>query len=501
MNSISKEPKLIKITQQLSNAIIINGELCIANTTEAYTVINPATLKEIGKLAICTLEEVNAATNAAKVAQPKWAKLPVNIRGSLVREAAQRINNQVQLLSELISFETGKALKTESLVEANLVADIFNYYAGLALEIKGETIPYDPNILTLTLREPIGVIGAILPWNVPLMLMATKVAPALVAGNTVVLKPSPEASFCVLKAVELMNQILPPGVLNVITGAGDTGKELVNHPEIKKITFTGSVDTGRAVYQASANKIIPVTLELGGKSPIIVCDDADIDNTAQRIIEGMRFTRQGQSCTAASRILVHKKLYKKIVDAVLEKLNKLNIGDPLDQATDIGTIISQRQFDKINYFLNIAEQDPNLTLYYACNLPKEEYLKNGLYLRPCLITGIKNTHELCQKEIFGPVTTLIEWENFDEAIQMANNTEFGLAAGIFTQDITRALQAAHRLEAGFVQINQYQVFRPSMPFGGFKHSGIGKEASARAMIDNFTKEKTVLINMNNATDT
>jgi acyl-CoA reductase-like NAD-dependent aldehyde dehydrogenase len=499
MNTISKEPELIKITQQLSKTIIINGKLLTANTTETYAVINPATLKEIGKLAICTQKEVNDATHAAKLAQPIWAKLPANKRSTLVRDAAQRMNEHVQLLAELISFETGKAIKTESLVEAKLIPEIFDYYAGLALEIKGETIPYDPTILTLTLREPIGVVGAIIPWNVPLMLMATKVAPALVAGNTVVLKPSPEASFCVLKAVELMNQILPAGVLNVITGAGDTGKALVNHPEIKKVSFTGSVESGRSVYQGSATKIIPVTLELGGKSPLIVCEDADIDNTAQRIIEGMRFTRQGQSCTAASRILVHKKLYNQIVDIVIEKLNKLKIGDPLDEATDIGSIISQRQFDKINYFLNIAEQDPNLTIHYACDLPKEDYLKKGLFLRPCLITGIKNTHELCQKEIFGPVTTIIEWENFEDAIQMANDTEFGLAAGIFTQNITRALQAAHRLEAGFVQINQYQVFRPSMPFGGFKHSGIGKEASARAMIDNFTKEKTVLINMNSQT--
>lgn len=489
------QPKLKKITQALSKKIIFNGQLLPAETKETYAVINPANLSEIGQLSICGLKEMNAAVTSAKLAQSAWAKLTANKRSALIREAAQLINENAPLLAEIISFETGKALRTESLVEANLIADIFNYYAGLALEIKGETIPYDPNILTLTLREPIGVIGAIIPWNVPLMLMAMKVAPALIAGNTVVLKPSPEASFCILKAVKLMNQILPPGVLNVVTGDASTGKELVRHPHIKKITFTGSVESGRHVYQAAANKIIPVTLELGGKSGMIVCDDAHIEHTAQCIIEGMRFTRQGQSCTAASRILVHKNIYKKILDTVLEKLNKFKIGDPLDQDTDIGTIISQRQFDKINYFLNLAEQDPTLTIHYASNLPKEAHLKNGLFLRPCLITGIKNDHELCQKEIFGPVTTLIEWEDFDEAIRLANDTEFGLAAGIFTQDITNALQAAHQLEAGFVQINQYQVFRPSMPFGGFKHSGIGKEASSRAMVEHFTKEKTILINM------
>ncbi len=489
------QSKLLEITQALSKKIILNGKLIDTSRKQTYVVINPATLTEIGQLPICTIEEMNAAANSAKLAYPAWSKLPAPKRSALIRQVAQHIAENVTLLAEIISFETGKAYKTESLVEANLIADIFHYYAGLALESKGETIPYDPDILTLTLREPIGVIGAIIPWNVPLMLMAMKVAPALVAGNTVVLKPSPEASFCILKTVDLMNQILPPGILNVVTGDASTGKELVTHPEIKKITFTGSVESGRAVYQAAASKIIPVTLELGGKSPIIICEDAPIEPSAQRIIEGMRFTRQGQSCTAASRILVHKKISKQIVDSVLEKLNKLKMGDPLDESTDIGSIISQRQFDKINYFLDIAKKDASLTIHYANDLPKEAHLKNGLFLRPCLITDIKNTHELCQKEIFGPVTTIIEWDNFDEAIKMANDTEFGLAAGIFTQDITRALQAAHELDAGFVQINQYQVFRPSMPFGGFKHSGIGKEASCKAMIEHFTKEKTILINM------
>ena len=495
MNTILMQSRLNELTQSLSEKIILNGQLHSISLKQTCPVINPATLKEIGRLPLCTEKEVNTAVHSAKQAQPLWANLPASKRGALIREAAQRIQDNVPLLAELISFETGKALKTESLVEANLIADIFNYYAGLALEIKGETIPYDPQILTLTIREPIGIIGAIIPWNVPLMLMAMKIAPALVAGNTVILKPSPEASFCVLKTADLLNQVLPPGILNVVTGDANTGKELVNHPEIKKITFTGSVESGRAVYQAAAHKIIPVTLELGGKSPIIVCQDADIENTAQRIIEGMRFTRQGQSCTAASRILVHKNLYQKIVDAVVEKLNKLKIGDPLDKTTDIGTIISQRQFDRINYFLDLAKKDTSLTLHYACQLPEEAHLKDGLFLRPCLITGIKNNHDICQKEIFGPVTTIIEWDDFEEALNIANDTQFGLAAGIFTQNITQALQAAHRLEAGFVQINQYQVFRPSMPFGGFKHSGLGKEASCQAMIENFTKEKTILIKM------
>ncbi len=488
--------ELIQTIESLSSKIIVNGQLIKTATNQHYSVINPASLMSIGILAICTIKEISAATDVAKVTQVAWAKMPASKRGQLIQKCAQLLSENASLLAQIMSLETGKALKTESIVEANLVSDIFQYYAGLALEIKGETIPYDPNILTLTLREPLGVVGAIIPWNVPLMLMATKIAPALVAGNTVVLKPSPEASFCVLKAVELMNTILPVGVLNVVTGDGSTGQALVNHPDIKKVTFTGSVESGRSVYQTAANKIIPVTLELGGKSPLIICEDADIDKTATRIIEGMRFTRQGQSCTAASRILVHKKIAKQLVESVVAKLNQLKIGDPLDEATDIGTIISQRQFDKVQSFLSLAESDPTLTMHYASHLPEEEYLKKGLFLRPCLITGIKNSHVLCQKEIFGPVTTIIEWDNFHDAINIANDTEFGLAAGIFTKDISQALQAVHQLEAGFVQVNQYQVFRPSMPFGGFKHSGIGKEASSNAMIEHFTREKTVLINMN-----
>jgi len=489
------ENSLLEITKALSHKIILDAQLVGVKTPQTHAVINPATLAQIGTLPVCTKTHIDKAVDSAKKAQRTWAKCSASKRATLVRQASDAIAAQASLLADIMSFETGKALLTESRIEAQLVSEIFNYYAGLALEIKGETIPYDPHILTMTLREPLGVIAAIIPWNVPLMLMAVKIAPALIAGNTVVLKPSPEASLVVLKTVDIMNHILPAGVINVVLGDADTGALLVEHPDINKVAFTGSVESGRAVYQSAARKIIPVTLELGGKSPIIICEDVAIEPAAQRIVEGMRFTRQGQSCTAASRILVHKSIEKPIVDAVIKKLNALHIGDPLDEKTDIGTIISQQQFDKIQSFITLAENDSTLTLHYGSALPTDFALQKGLFLRPCLITGIKNTHTLCQQEIFGPITCIITWEDFQEAIAIANDTTFGLAAGIFTQDISRALQAAHQLDAGFVQINQYQVFRPSMPFGGFKHSGLGKEASARAMLDNYTKEKTILINM------
>ncbi|MBS0236056.1 MAG: aldehyde dehydrogenase family protein [Proteobacteria bacterium] len=483
-----------KTVERLSGSIFIGGELQKVNNREQMQVHNPATMKIIGHIPACEEQEVEAAAASAAAAKAPWANTPAAKRGGLLQACARIISDHAEELAMIMSYETGKALRTESRVELGVVGDIFSFYGGLALELKGDTIPFSPDMLTFTLREPIGVVGAIIPWNVPLMLMATKVAPALAAGNTVVLKPSPEATFCVLRAVELLHKILPAGVLNVITGGAASGSSLVAHPHVEKIAFTGSVDTGRKVYQTAANKIIPVTLELGGKSPMIICADADLDLAVKSVFEGMRFTRQGQSCSASSRLLVHADLHDSFVAKLLAHIDTMIMGDPMDEQTDIGTIISERQFDTVQSFLKIAEADPDLKVHYATKMPTEAHLARGLFTRPAIITGLHNDHVICQKEIFGPVAAIVKWREFDEAIQIANSTEFGLAAGIWTRDLPRALQAVKRLEAGFVQVNQYIVFRPSLPFGGYKNSGLGKEASLNSMLEQYTKEKTVIIN-------
>lgn len=477
---------------QLSNLIFVDGRLQKSASSEIIPVISPYSFEQIGSIPLCNEADVNYAVQSAKKAQAAWSQEKPGRRTYILRKCGESITAHVQELAHLMSLETGKALKTESLVELNVVEDTFQYYAGLTLELKGETIPYDPNILAFTIREPLGVIGAIIPWNVPLMLLAMKVAPALAAGNTVVLKASPEASLTVLRAAELLSTILPKGVLNVITGDGIlTGDALVRHPDIAKVTFTGSVESGRIVNRNAAEKIIPVTLELGGKSPFIIYPDADIDRAAQDVVTGMRFTRQGQSCSASSRVFVHETLHDDFIERVKQLLAKMVIGNPLDPNTDIGTLISQRQFDKVQSFLELAKADPSLQIHEVGHLPENT---RGLFHLPTLISGITNDHVLCQQEIFGPVMCVLSWDNEQEVITQANATEYGLAAGVWTKDIAKALQAVKNLNAGFVQINQYMVFRPSLAFGGFKHSGLGKEASKNAMIEHFTKEKLVLVN-------
>lgn len=487
--------QLKAIAQKLSLKICVDNKLLEPLAKEHMPVINPATMTEISSIALCRDADINLAVKSAQKAQKTWKNLSAQKRGSLIQTCGQVFKDHADELATLMSYESGKAIRTESRVEVGVIAETFSFYGGLALELKGETIPFNPDMLTFTLREPLGVVGAIIPWNVPLMLMAMKAAPALVAGNTVVLKPSPEASLVVLRAVELLNEILPPGVLNLVTGDGTTGALLVAHPNIDKVAFTGSVESGRKVYKNAAEKIIPVTLELGGKSPMIICEDADLNKAVLSAYEGMRFSRAGQSCSASTRIFVHESIFDKFIKALLDKLNQQHLGDPLDEKTDIGTIISKRQYDKVQSFIKIAEEDKNLTIHWASKMPTDSHLQKGLFIRPALITGLKNDHPICQQEIFGPVAAVLSFSDFAQAIEAANEVEFGLAAGIWTRNLPKALEAVSQLEAGFVQVNQYIVFRPSLPFGGYKHSGIGKEASLDAMLENYTKIKTVLINM------
>ncbi len=486
---------ILESAKKLSNKVFIDGLLQNSQTTSEISVISPYSLEQIATIALCDKADIDLAVKAAQTAQKIWANEKPQKRSLVLRRCGELITKHSNELAQLMSFETGKALRTESLVELSVVEETFQYYAGLVLELKGETIPYDPNILSFTLREPLGVVGAIIPWNVPLLLLSMKVAPALAAGNAVVLKPSPEASLTILRAAEILSEGLPKGILNVITGDGTvTGETLVNHPNIAKVTFTGSVESGRKVGINAAKKIIPVTLELGGKSPFIIYSDADLEKAAQDVVTGMRFTRQGQSCSASTRVFVHEKLHDQFIEKIKAILEKMVIGDPLDMNTDIGTIISSRQFSTVKHFLEIAAKDSSLTIHEIGNLPQNS---KGLFLKPTIISGISNAHQLCQQEIFGPVMCVLKWNDEQEVITQANNTEYGLAAGVWTKDLNTALNAIKQLDAGFVQVNQYMVFRPSLAFGGFKNSGLGKESSKNAMLEHFTKEKLVLINCAN----
>jgi len=328
-----------------------------------------------------------------------------------------------------------------------------------------------------------------------MLLMALKVAPALVAGNTVVVKSAEEAPLAVLRICELMNRVLPPGCFNMLSGFGpECGAPLVAHPLVRKVTFTGSVEVGRIVSKAAAEKLVPVTLELGGKSPMIVFADCDFEKTVLGAVTSMRFTRQGQSCTAASRIYVERPIFDRFVDALAAKVDAMVMGDPLDEATDIGTIISKDQFAKVSGFIEEGLATAGATGRACSAMPSDPAMKKGLFIRPYVFSNLPDNSRLVQQEIFGPVTCLFPFDDAEAALTAANGTEYGLAASLWTNNLRVGLDLAHRLEAGLVQINQNLVVQANLSYGGVKSSGLGKEASLESMLEHFMHKKTIMVN-------
>ncbi|HEX3350921.1 MAG TPA: aldehyde dehydrogenase family protein [Acetobacteraceae bacterium] len=483
------------LARALSGAHLIGGRLVPARSGKTFPVVNPATGKQVAAAADGDAADVDAAVADAARAQREWAKVPARKRGALVAQCAAIIRTHVEELARLIALETGKALRTESRVEANTVADILEFFGGLGSELKGESVPFAPNVLSVTVREPLGVVGAIIPWNVPMLLMALKIAPALVAGNTVVVKSAEEAPLAVLRICELMNRVLPPGCFNMLSGFGpECGAPLVAHPKVRKVTFTGSVEVGRIVAKAAAEKLVPVTLELGGKSPMLVFADCDFEKTVTGAITSMRFTRQGQSCTAASRIYVERPIFDRFVDALAARVDAMTMGDPLDEKTDIGTIISHGQFDKVQAFIAEGRATAGANARACSKLPDDPALKKGLFLQPHIFTGLPNSSRLVQEEIFGPVTCVFPFDDAETVLAAANDSEYGLAASLWTNNLKVGLDLAHRLEAGLVQINQNLVVQANLSYGGVKSSGLGKEASLEAMQEHFMHKKTIMIN-------
>ena len=479
----------------LSGKHLIGGRFVPSRSGKSFAVVNPATGLEVAHAAEGDAADVEAAVRDADAAQKAWAKVPARKRGAAVAQCAALLRDHVEELARLIALESGKALRTESRVEAQVVADIFEFYGGLGGELKGETVPFAPDVLSVTVREPLGVVGAIIPWNVPMLLMALKVAPALVAGNTVVVKSAEEAPLAVLRVCELMNRVLPPGCFNMLSGFGpECGGPLVAHPLVRKVTFTGSVEVGRIVSKAAAEKLVPVTLELGGKSPMIVFADCDFEKTVMGAITSMRFTRQGQSCTAASRIYVERPVFQRFVDALAAKVDAMWMGDPLDEATDIGTIISPDQFKKVEGFIKEGLATPGATGRACSAMPSDPAMEKGLFIRPHIFSDLPNDSRLVQEEIFGPVTCVFPFDDAEHALAAANGTEYGLAASLWTNNLRVGLDLAHRLEAGLVQINQNLVVQANLSYGGVKSSGLGKEASLESMLEHFTHKKTIMVN-------
>ena len=476
--------------------MLIAGKWVGAASGQRIAVENPAKRVSVAEVPRAAAADVEAAVTAAEKAFPAWKNMVPRERGKLLLRIAEAIEARVEELARTIALETGNALRTQARGEARLTADIFRYFGGLASELKGETVPVGEHMLSYTRREPIGVVGAIIPWNAPVMLAALKIAPALCAGNVMVLKAAEDAPLGVLMLADICAELVPAGVLNVLTGYGpECGGPLANHPKVRKLSFTGSTEVGKVIMRAAAERIVPVSLELGGKSPSIVYPDVDEEWTVDGIIAAMRFTRQSQSCTAGSRLFLHEDIFDSFLRKLEKKTTSLKIGDPLDEATDIGTIINNKQFTKVCRYVQDGLDRADAKLVFGGLPPRSGPLSEGYFAVPTVFAGRSNDWRLAREEIFGPVLVAIRWSDEAEAIRMANDSHYGLAAYIWTHDIGRGLRAAHAIESGWVQVNQGGGQTPGMSYGGYKQSGIGREFSLEGMLDSFTQRKSVMVNL------
>ena len=495
--SVTEHPRPHSTDPLRHAQMLIAGSWVESASGETLSVENPGRRQKIADIPRGGTVDVDRAVQAATRAFPAWSKVPPRDRGRLLLRIAEALEARGEELARIIALETGNALRTQARPEARLSADIFRYFGGLAGELKGETIPLGEHVLSYTRREPLGVVGAIIPWNAPVLLGALKIAPALCAGNTLVLKAAEDAPLGVLLMAEVCQQFLPNGVLNVVTGLGEEcGAALAEHPAIRKLSFTGSTDVGKLIMRAAAERIVPVSLELGGKSSSIVYPDADEDWVVDGVIAGMRFTRQSQSCTAGSRLFLNADIFDSFLDKLRTKTQALKLGDPLDEDTDIGAIINDKQFRKVCAYVDEGLKRKDARLVFGGLPPTDGPLSEGYFAMPTVFADTSNDWRLAREEIFGPVLVAIPWRDEAEAIRMANDSHYGLAAYVWTHDIGSALRTAHAIESGWVQVNQGLGQQPGHSYGGYKQSGIGREFSLEGMLDSFTQRKNVTVNLN-----
>ncbi|GIH09225.1 aldehyde dehydrogenase [Rhizocola hellebori] len=449
-----------------SYGLFINGSFVDGGS--AFKTINPANEEVLAEVAEATKEDVDRAVKAARAAFKTWSKLPGKERAKYLFRIARIIQERSRELAVLESLDNGKPIKESRDVDVPLVAAHFFYYAGWADKLNHAGFGANP--------RPLGVAGQIIPWNFPLLMLAWKIAPALACGNTVVLKPAETTPLSALLFAEICQQAdLPPGVVNIVTGAGATGAALVDHPDVDKVAFTGSTDVGRHIAKAVAGTKKKVTLELGGKAANIIFEDAPIDQAVEGIVNGI-FFNQGHVCCAGSRLLVQESIYDTLLESLKRRMGTLRVGDPLDKNTDIGAINSQDQLKRIKALAKIGSEEGAEAWSPPCELPR-----NGFWFRPTIFTGVSQAHRIAREEIFGPVLSVLTFRTPAEAIEKANNTPYGLSAGIWTEKGSRILDMADKLRAGVVWANTFNKFDPASPFGGYKESGYGREGGRHGL--------------------
>lgn len=485
-----------KVKLQERYGLYINGQWREASNGDTYTATSPADGSVLAVCAQATREDVDDAVTAAWEAFKTWKKTTPAQRAAILNKIADIIDANKEHLAMVESMDNGKPIRETMNVDIPLSAQHFRYFAGCILAEEGSASVLNEQFLSLVLREPLGVVGQIIPWNFPFLMAAWKLAPVLAAGDCTVLKPSKEASLSILEFVRLIEGVLPAGVLNVITGAGsNSGQYILEHPGFSKLAFTGSTEVGRDVGLAAANRIIPSTLELGGKSANIYFDDCDFDQAIDGAQLGILFN-QGQVCCAGSRIFVQDTIYDKFVPALVKAFENVKVGLPWNEDTQMGAQINEAQVKKILSYVDIAKEE-GATIACGGVRADEGELAKGCFLKPTLITDVTNDMRVAQEEIFGPVAVVIKFHDEDEVVAMANDSEYGLGGAVWTKDINRAIRVARNIETGRMWVNTYNQIPEHAPFGGYKTSGIGRETH-KMILDHYTQVKNIMINLSYA---
>jgi acyl-CoA reductase-like NAD-dependent aldehyde dehydrogenase len=473
--------------------LFINNEYRPAASGKRFDVVNPATEEVLAQVAEAQHEDIDAAVTAARSCfeSDAWQKMAPRKRGILLAKAAELLLARQPEIARLESQQNGKPL-FESNIDLTMAIETLRYYAGWCDKITGETLPVDGPYFTYTLREPVGVVGAIVPWNFPLNLAMWKVAPALAAGCTVVLKPATETPLTAIALGQVMLDAgLPAGALNVVPGSGRTaGMALVRHPSVDKISFTGSTEVGKTIMREAAETVKRVTLELGGKSPNVIFADADLAAAVRGAQTGI-FYGKGEVCAAGSRLLVERSVKDQVVEQLAERSKKLTPGDPFDKSTRMGALVSRRQQETVLEYIEKGKAEGG-TIVAGGNAAKVN--GKGYYVEATVFDGVTPEMTIAREEIFGPVLAVLPFDGFDEAMQLANQSMYGLAAGIWTRDISKAHKLARAIKAGTVWINTYNIYDPSAPFGGYKQSGFGRDLGKIAL-DGYTEHKTVWVGL------
>ncbi len=476
-----------------SYKMFINGEWVDSSNNTFVKTYSPHNNELLSQFPDASESDVDLAVKSAKEAFKTWKKVTPKKKAKILNKIADIIDKNREFLATIETLDNGKPIRESMGADLPMASAHFRYFAASILADEGQATVIEEKFLSIILREPIGVVGQIIPWNFPFLMAAWKLAPALAAGDTVVIKPSSTTSLSLLALMELIQDIIPKGVVNVVTGRGSTvGEYLKNHKGLDKLAFTGSTEVGRDIALAAAEKLIPATLELGGKSANIILDDADMEKALEGAQMGILFN-QGQVCCAGSRIFIHEKIYDEFTEKLIEKFKNIKIGNPLDSSTVMGPQIDQRQTDKILSYVEKAKAEGGKILVGG-----EKYLENGCdkgcFVTPTLIESYTNSCTVAQEEVFGPLAVVIKFKDDDEVIEMANDSDFGLAGAVFTKNINRALKISRAIESGKIWINTYNQLPEHTPFGGYKKSGIGRE-NHKMILEHYTQVKNILIDL------